>query len=137
MESNHLFHEMWHAYQAYRENESSHARSMLNAEIEAWYAQYLYVSSLPDYTPGSPWHDLYIFNDLGRLVKNMDKYVDKKGNLRVTNPELDVYLAAVEQSFRNLEDENGDKPYKDYPYDDNRIGISNFKNLQQLSLNCN
>ena len=54
MESNQLFHEMMHAYRAYQETLSSYNDSMLNGEIEAWYAQYLYTSRLPEY-PGSKW----------------------------------------------------------------------------------
>ena len=45
MESNLLFHEMWHAYQAYQETPSSYVNSLLNLDIEAHYAQYIYIYS--------------------------------------------------------------------------------------------
>lgn len=54
MESNQLFHEMMHAYRTFQETLSSYNGSTLNGEIEAWYAQYLYTSRLPEYV-GSKW----------------------------------------------------------------------------------
>ncbi|MCD7973975.1 MAG: hypothetical protein LUG18_15165, partial [Candidatus Azobacteroides sp.] len=40
LESNILFHEMVHAYQAYGETQETYYNALLNLEIEAWYAQY-------------------------------------------------------------------------------------------------
>ena len=77
-ESNRLFHEMWHAYQAYQETYSSYSSSTLNQEFESWYAQYLYVSKLPEYVPGSTWHDWYTYSDRGRAVKQFEGYIDDK-----------------------------------------------------------
>lgn len=50
------FHEMMHAYRAYQETTASYKESTLNGEIEAWYAQYLYTSNLPEYKD-SKWED--------------------------------------------------------------------------------
>ena len=58
MESNQLFHEMMHAYRSYKETLNSYNESMINGEMEAWYAQYLYVKKLPEYD-GSKWETKY------------------------------------------------------------------------------
>lgn len=124
----------------YRENESTFVQSKLNEEIETWYAQYPYVSSLPEYTLGSPWCDLYNKTYLRELVFGIRIWtnISIRKAIRLLQTLLSMFtLRWLNKSFRNLEGENGDKPYKNYPYDDNRVGISNFKNLQQLSLNCN
>jgi hypothetical protein len=68
MESNQLFHEMMHAYRAYQETPSSYKGSDLNGEIEAWYAQYLYTSRLPEY-PGSKWEKRDNTDPLRRKIK--------------------------------------------------------------------
>ena len=51
MESNHLMHEMFHAFQAYQETTNTYVNAQMNLEIETHYAQYLYVRKLPEY-PG-------------------------------------------------------------------------------------
>lgn len=48
-ESNQLFHEMWHAYQFSKTNVKDFNNSTINYEIEAHYAQYLYLKKLKEY----------------------------------------------------------------------------------------
>ena len=138
MESNQLFHEMWHAYQAYQETQQSFKQSLLNQEMEAWYAQYLYVSSLPEYKQGSKWYELYNHTDLGRSIRDLKDYINNKGKLLLGDYQLNSYLdLGVQKAFREMKDEAGEYPYKNYPYDDDRTGSSNFTNLKNLSSNCN
>ena len=138
MESNQLFHEMWHAYQAYQETQQSFKQSFLNQEMEAWYAQYLYVSSLPEYKQGSKWYELYNHTDLGRSIRDLKDYINNKGKLLLGDYQLNSYLdLGVQKAFREMKDEAGEYPYKNYPYDDDRTGSSNFTNLKNLSSNCN
>lgn len=59
VERNHLFHEMWHGYQAYQETAESFKKLQLNQEMEAFYAHYLYVSSAPEYELENGWYDWY------------------------------------------------------------------------------
>ena len=80
MESNQLFHEMMHAYRAYQETTASYKESTLNGEIEAWYAQYLYTSNLPEYKD-SKWEDRDNTAPRRRRIKSLTNYIDNKGNL--------------------------------------------------------
>lgn len=133
MESNHLFHKMLHAFQAYHETLESHKNSKLNREIEAWYAQYLYIQSLPEYKPGSKWHGIYSDTKLGSGILELKKYVDEKGNLIQDETALYNHLAGVASLFREMPDYSATK----YPYDYGRSAISNFTNLKRISANCN
>ena len=133
MESNHLFHEMLHAFQAYHETLESYKKSKLNREIEAWYAQYLYIQSLPEYKPGSKWHGIYIDTRLGEGILKIKDHVDQKGNLIQNETALYSHLAGVASLFREMPDYSATK----YPYDYDWSAISNFSNLKRISANCN
>lgn len=75
-----FFHEMMHAYRAYQETTTSYKESTLNGEIEAWYAQYLYTSNLPEYKD-SKWEDRDNTAPRRRRIKSLTNYIDNKGNL--------------------------------------------------------
>ena len=133
MESNQLFHEMMHAYRAYQETLSSYKGSNLNGEIEAWYAQYLYTSRLPEY-PGSKWEERDNTDPRRIAIINLTRYIDHKGNIlpgeSIVNLE-NIILTNIVPIFHE-----NDYTADEYPFDYNRPGLENFTNLKKLTLNC-
>jgi len=132
-QSNVLFHEMFHAYQAYNETLSSFRGSTLNIEFEAHYAQYLYLKSLPEYK-NSDWEKGYEEYEHLISVGKLEKYIDEKGKLRNG--------VTVDDLMKHIEDKmitafQGDSEYGiGYPYDSNRKGLSNFSNLNTITKGC-
>jgi len=134
-ESNRLFHEMWHAYQSYQETASSYPSSTLNHEFESWYAQYLYISRLPEYKIGSKWYDWYYHSKIGLAVQKFKTFIDAKGNLLQGESAFKDYLDKLSlpgSDFRN----GGYQSTLLYQYDGNRTAAYDFKNLTNLSKNC-
>lgn len=130
-ESNQLMHEMMHAYQAYAETSDSYKGAVMNLEIEAHYAQYLYIRTLPEY-PGSKWEEGYKRNQRLRSIAGLTEYVDEKGQLLsgTTNSKLeDQMITTVLSSLKQ-------EGYSTYPYNYDRIGVQNFKNLNKITINC-
>ena len=134
MESNQLFHEMMHAYRAYQETTATYTSSTLNGEIEAWYAQYVYVSSLPEYK-GSKWEDRDERDSRRRAIKGLSDYIDDKGNLRDENFSFlleTTILSEVIPTFRG----NHYSESRGYNFDLDRDGLEIFTNLRTLTENC-
>lgn len=132
IESNHLLHEMFHAYQAYQETSASYQNALINLEIEAHYAQYLYLKGLEEY-PNSKWEKGYKVNQRLIGIANLEDYIDGHGHLlsNMSNDYFDLYLSMVlKEVFVK------DKNYSNYSYDGSRYGISNFQNLQIITKNC-
>ena len=132
MESNHLFHEMFHAYQAHQETTETYRNSVINLEIEAHYAQYLYLKELKEY-PNSKWEKGYNVNQRLIGIANLEDYIDGHGRLLSDMPDdyFDLYLSMVlKEVFVR------DKNYSNYSYDSSRYGTSNFQNLQTITINC-
>ena len=65
---------------SFQETTTSYKESTLNGEIEAWYAQYLYTSNLPEYKD-SKWEDRDNTAPRRRRIKSLTNYIDNKGNL--------------------------------------------------------
>ena len=127
--SNHLFHEMWHAYQAYWETEQSYKKAVINLEIEAHYAQLLYIKSIDD-----DWESKYLKQKF-RLIAGLEEYVNKYGELidsiNGSNESLlDAQMLQLESVFKS------DSAYCKYDYNDYRIGVVNFLNLQTVTKKC-
>lgn len=131
MESNHLFHEMWHAYQAYQETAETYKNSLLNLEIEAHYAQYLYLKSLPEFA-NSKWEAGYQRVERLIAVKNIDRFFGNEEKVYDDSESfLDIYLQySVGKIFKEEE------AYKNCSFDESRFGFSNFKNLTQIIKDC-
>jgi len=135
-ESYRLYHEMWHAYQFSIGVSNSFNSNGMNNEIEARYAQYLYISSLPEYKEGSKWEKRWS-NEMGRKqVAKLADRIDSHGNLKTgqSGDSLNSYLindvqGAIRQSNPEYSETN-------YPYNLGREGSENFKNLQELSKGC-
>ncbi len=132
VESNMLFHEMWHAYQAYQETESTFTDSMLNQEIEAHYAQYLYVSSLPEYAD-SKWEKKYIDDKRLRGTTRIEDFINNKGSLK-SNTHIDLFDTYINETLVPIFHKT--KGYENYSYDNNRSVITNFSNLKELTKEC-
>ncbi len=130
-ESNQLFHEMWHAYQAFFETPSSFFYASINMEIEAHYAQYLYLTSLPEYS-GSKWEVGHFYIQRLRTIAHLKDFIDNKGNLlpNVTEEMLKERISVAKACFKY------DEAYKDDFFDDTRTPLSTFSNLRELTKNC-
>lgn len=105
----------------------------MNGEIEAWYAQYLYTSRLPEY-PGSKWEKRDNTDPRRIAIKNLTNIVDHKGNIRsgksVGELELEIANRVVPTFHENY------YPADKYPFDYDRPGLENFTNLKKLTINC-
>lgn len=134
MESNQLLHEMFHAYQAYQNALPQYNGSLLNLEIEAHYAQYLYTRKLKEYK-GNKWERRDEDDARRRSIAKLATYLDEKGNLlpEITNGQLDLEITGnVIPALRAA----GYTETK-YPLNDNIVGTANFNNLKKLTVNCN
>ena len=131
MESNHLMHEMFHAYQAYQETPETYSNSVINLEIEAHYAQYLYLKKLPEY-PGSKWSIEWAEEGRPTLTTSLEFYITHKGELidDKDGTRLNVHLNKLINAFKK------DSVYSGYNYDGSRQGLSNFQTLQILTKGC-
>lgn len=134
VESNVFFHEMWHAYQAYHESSSSYKNSLINQDIEAHYAQYLYLRKLSEYA-GSKWENYYAKDRRLSSIRKLKGFIDSKGRLvsGMTNVDLDAQVILTSAIFETTEGYDDPNVYK---YDDSRKGISNFSNLNVLTKDC-
>lgn len=132
MDDDQLLQELFHAYQSYREPLSSYTKALLNAEIEAHYAQYLYLSRKPNYK-GSSWEKRDEEDLRRKKIKDLEELIDEKGNLRqgVKEDSLNFeMLNGVIPTFRNV------KGYKNYTLDYDRTGLNNFNNIRKITINC-
>ena len=134
-ESNRLFHEMWHALQAYKETATSYTNSTLNQEFEAWYAQYLYISKLPEYKQGSTWYAWYNQTKRGISIRQIDTYFNNKGNLLFGESAFWSYLYELSQPGSDFRID-GYESILQYRYDSSRTAAYNFRNLSNLLKNC-
>jgi len=122
-----LFHEMFHGFQ-YRKEVSNEAfeNSVLNQEIECWYARHWYVKS-----SGYVWENQ---NNIDEAMIYLEAFVDGKGNTP-TNYLWDMIMSAyinayVQGVFRKY------SAYKDYKFDLTRSNYVNYKNVRELFKDC-
>jgi hypothetical protein len=107
---------------------------MLNGEIEAWYAQYLYTSRLPEISGEQVGRKDN--TDSRRIaIKNLTRYIDHKGNMLSGKKKYcrfrDEIMNIVVPTFQQ-DEYTADK----YPFDYDRPGLENFTNLKKRTLNC-
>ena len=132
-ESNTLFHEMFHGLQAYNHTPDSFEGSTLNMETEAWYAQYLYVSGLPEYQQGTKWHKRYSYGNPGKQIANLANAIDNKGYLKpgVTDANFSDRLNYVFRGF------NQHPSYAGRSWDSSKLNPQDmFGVLRQITENC-
>lgn len=132
MESNQLFHEMWHAYQAYQETNNSFQNSLMNQEIEAHYAQYLYMKDLVEYS-GSKWKKGYERNPRLNAVARLEHYINEKGQLKsgISGTDLNAYINYMVGIF-DIYGYNTDI----YKFNSGRTSTENFSNLTTITKDC-
>ncbi|NDV84226.1 hypothetical protein D0T87_19880 [Bacteroides sp. 51] len=133
-ESNQLFHEMMHAYRTYKETLSSYNSSTLNGEIEAHYAQYLYVSKLPEY-PNSKWEKRNYTDVRYGKIKDLENFISPKGSLKSGVNLMDLETKILNEVVPALR--AGGYSVSNYNFDYNRLGLENFSNIRELTINCN
>lgn len=131
-QSNALLHEMFHALQYFTKGKDSYNKSELNCEIEAYYAQYLYLKSLPEFK-GSYWEDMYEYDARMKSIAGFEKYLDESAKT-TDSKKLNRHLETVVDAFREAEDYSESLQYS---YDPNQGGILIFSLLQNLIKDCN
>ena len=132
LDSDQLLHEMFHIFQSYQESTASFGNKLMNVEIEAHYAQYLYLSRQPNYKD-SECEKRDDEDHHRKAVKNLKMLIDEKGNLRTGKTEYDLedeVLCKVIPTFK------AHKEYKDYTLDWYRVGLNNFNNLRKITIKC-
>lgn len=131
MESNQLLHEMMHAYRAYNETCDSYNNSELNGELEAFYAQYLYLSRRDEFK-NSYFENRYNKRNILGYIKRLEDVIDYKGILRdgIENADVVEYVDSAVFALRHS------SKYNSYTFDASRTGIENFSNLRTLTINC-
>ena len=87
LEANNLLHEMFHVFQTTQEPISSFKSSMMNREIEAHYAQYLFLQRSAEWTDKK--QDKYAKSQRLRATTSLTKYVNQQGH--VTTSFLDIF----------------------------------------------
>lgn len=131
VQSNGLLHEMFHALQYYTKGKDDFNKSTLNCEIEAHYAQYLYLKSLPEFK-GSYWEDIYIQFDYLKKIAHLQWSLDKSVNI-INDRDFNERFQDVLKAFRETEGYSDELIYK---YDPSQSGINTFSILQKLVKNC-
>ena len=131
LESNVLFHEMFHLYQTLSEPEQSFESSLLNREIEAHYAQYLFrkkQSFLFDIETDS----IYLKDKRLLATRSLEMYIDDNGIIRdgIEPIVLETYLEfTVATVFR-------ERGYDNYPFNNTTLEQT-FNIINELTKNCN
>lgn len=132
LESNVFLHELIHLYQTLKESTSSFEGALLNREIEAHYAQYLFLKKQPIWE--EKYKDIYNRNSRGRATLALEEYFDEHGRLKdesVSDMIEVIFSEQVIPSFRKT------APYKSYPYDNSQSILQLFSNINILTKNCN
>lgn len=130
LESNVLFHEMFHLYQTLSESEQSFENSLMNREIEAHYAQYLFrknESPLWNVETGN----IYEWNQRLRTCLLINRYIDDYGVLKDLNLKYRfeaLLIGNVIDAFR------GDG-YDNYPFNFDSLEQT-FNIVNELTENC-
>lgn len=131
LESNVFFHELMHLYQTLQETTSSFENALMNREIEAHYAQYLFLRKQSIWEEN--YEDIYKRSQRGRAIINLEIFIDKRGSLK------DGTLAELAECFIS---ENVvsvfrmNEAYKNYSFDLNSGVLQVFSNINVLTQNC-
>lgn len=125
--SNALLHEMMHLYQTLTETEFSYESSLMNRELEARYAQYVYLQN-KSYLARAP-YECSEWN----IMANIAKFIDYNGKLK-EEVNADVFASYLE--FQIVPIYKNTHTYKNYPYNTSQEGANNFNNIQVLTQNC-
>lgn len=130
LEANNLLHEMFHVFQTTQEPISSFKSSMMNKEIEAHYAQYLFLKRSVEWTEQK--EKQYLNSQRLRATTSLADYVNQQGQVMASYLDFfnDYLSYHIVPSFRKEGYEN--YPFKEYP-DITQI----FPNIKLITKNCN
>ncbi|MEY8684667.1 hypothetical protein AB9N12_00510 [Bacteroides sp. AN502(2024)] len=135
MNSNELFHEIMHAYQRQKDKSlEDFSNATINHEIEAHYAQYLYLKKDTAEYNISNWK-LGVKGRNKRIlhITHLEDYIDNKGNLL---PETFIDLLDTHIEYNLIPTFKTDKNYKNYIYNKNYNSLANFENLRNITKDC-
>ena len=120
--SNSVFHEMFHAYQAWRYSKSEYDATDANREVEAYLAEYMYA------------HELEWTTFSERITDLSDEFLTKNGTLVDSSREYDFFsqFAGIALTIKNTYERLGYPT----PFEPNRTYEHNIENLARLSKNC-
>ena len=131
LESNAFLHELVHLYQTLQEAISSFEGALLNREIEAHYAQYLFLIKQPIWE--EKYKDIYDRNPRGRAIELCGYYFDEHGHLKdgaIPNMVEAIFSEQIIPNFRK------EQPYDSYSYDNSQNISELFSNIEVLTKNC-
>lgn len=124
-----LLHELIHAYQRTKATSWSYYNNTeLNREIEARYAEYVFVQR--DAREKHKWGSYYRESPVGSAVSYLDVVVSRNGEYTPGVAEIDrSQMDMVADALRNM-------GYKDLIYDDISSPGLTFQHIKELSKNC-
>ena len=129
LEANNLLHEMFHVFQTTQEPISSFKSSMMNREIEAHYAQYLFLQRSAEWTDKK--QDKYAKSQRLRATTSLTKYVNQQGH--VTTSFLDIFETYISNNVVNAFRQEG---YDNYPFKEYSDITNIFPNIKLTTKNC-
>lgn len=123
-DSGSLFHEMFHAYQAWQLSKTAYDNSSANRELEAYLAEYMFSGNL---TGGNSFD--------GDIEMLFDEYLTKNGALR--DPSVEVVFNDTFKNISNHIKTVYETKWGNYtPYDSRRTGMQSIANLRNLAKGC-
>lgn len=129
LDSNKLLHEMFHALQVTQEPISSFESSMMNREIEAHYAQYLYLQRSVEWTEKKK--EEYIKSQRLRATASLKQFVNHQGV--VITRELDFFHCYLSENIVSAFRQEG---YSDYPFKEYSDIFNIFPTIKLITKNC-
>ena len=127
-ESSALLRELMYVYRAQNETLQSYLSAMLNGEIEALYAQYLYLCRQSELSR-IEWESIFGNEDILDAVIAIGNVLNDKGQLLRGKENADIINA-----FTNMVEKLQVYPkYQYYMYDASKSGLDNFNNLRSLT----
>lgn len=131
-ESDVLLHELWHACQYYQNKELSFKSKLMNMEVEARYAQYLFMKKT------GKWDSLYKeqFSRMPswRAINYINDYLNEKAQIRSEQIQ-ELYNTYIEYTVVP-QIHKDDEDYKTYSFKPEEAD-STFSLIQELIKNCN
>ncbi len=126
-----LLHELFHAFQYLKKGDGMY-NSLLNCEIEAHLAQYMFLKKKPDYKIN--WEESYTHDKrLSKIVLIDECLTPKMQRNDILGYCLDGYWDAAINAFRKVRKYSNEKVYK---YEEVGDIVENLTLLQELVENC-
>ena len=122
-----MLHELMHAYQYLSRMPEFFTNSLLNQEIEAHYAQFLYLKN-----GNKSKHQNFIGSKRGKTALVIYDYIKKLENNNSISENLNTFIDFnVTSVFREVDS------YQNYPFIDEQGYYSTLYNVINLTQNCN